>query len=141
MYFSVELSINPFDVRKPCDDPDGMCYVEVKWIETWMNNAENKLRLGVPANVNFSSCNDRVHVAFDKSGDGMHNAGALFTGLLNDGIRLLVFSGNAGNAVYLFIQVFDTGLPTYIKCIDSLCNPVVCPFLIVLHMETHIRTG
>lgn len=38
----------------------------------------------------------KVNEAFMYQGDGMHNSAALLPDLINDGIRLLVYAGNAG---------------------------------------------
>ncbi len=38
----------------------------------------------------------KVYEAFMYQGDGMHNSAALLPELINDGIRLLVYAGNAG---------------------------------------------
>ncbi|KAI0688091.1 Alpha/Beta hydrolase protein [Cytidiella melzeri] len=65
------------------------------WIDVWMNNAENKKVLGVPANLQFDSCNMEVNQAFFKQGDGMHNSAALLPDIINDDVKLLVYTGNA----------------------------------------------
>lgn len=66
------------------------------WIEAWMNNADNKKALGVPASLTFQSCNMDVNQAFFSQGDGMKNSAALLPPLIEDGVRLLVYAGNAG---------------------------------------------
>lgn len=60
-----------------------------------MNNPANKLALGIPASHNFTPCNMDVNRAFFEQGDGMHNSAALLPDLINDGIKLLVYAGNA----------------------------------------------
>lgn len=42
-----------------------------------------------------SGCNMQVNQAFFFQGDGMHNSAALLLPLLNDGVKLLVYAGNA----------------------------------------------
>lgn len=37
-----------------------------------------------------------VNQAFFFQGDGMHNSASLLPELINDGVRLLVYAGNAG---------------------------------------------
>jgi len=61
-----------------------------------MNDPKNKVALGVDPERTFTSCNMEVNQAFMLQGDGMHNSGALLPDLVNDGIRLLVYAGNAG---------------------------------------------
>ena len=61
-----------------------------------MNDASNKKALGAPPDRDFASCNMEVNQAFMGQGDGMHNAALLLVPLINDGVRLLVYAGNAG---------------------------------------------
>jgi cathepsin A (carboxypeptidase C) len=94
-----QLGLNLYDVRKKCDkqkDKDGpLCYQQMGWIETWMNNPENKAALGVDPSRDFESCNMEVNQAFTFQGDGAHNSALLLPDLVNDGVRLLVYAGNA----------------------------------------------
>ena len=69
------------------------------WIETWMNEPKNKVALGASLDRTFASCNMEVNQAFTMNGDGMHNSALLLPDLINDGIRLLVYAGNAGNSI------------------------------------------
>jgi cathepsin A (carboxypeptidase C) len=86
-----------YDVRRKCDrEKDGeLCYREMGWIETWMNDKANKVALGVDPAKDFQSCNMEVNQDFMFQGDGMHNSAALLPELINDGVRLLVYAGNA----------------------------------------------
>ena len=61
-----------------------------------MNDPKNKAMLGVDPNRKFEACNMQVNQAFAFQGDGMRNSAALLPELVNDGIRLLVYAGNAG---------------------------------------------
>lgn len=70
------------------------------WIETWMNEAKNKVALGVSPDRTYASCNMEVNQAFTMNGDGMHNSALLLPDLINDGIRLLVYAGNAGKSPF-----------------------------------------
>lgn len=72
-----------------------LCYEEIDWIETWMNDPHTKAALGVDPELNFTSCNMEVNEAFFNQGDGMHNSAPLLTPLIDNGIRLLVYAGNA----------------------------------------------
>ncbi|KAI9507817.1 Alpha/Beta hydrolase protein [Russula earlei] len=94
-----ETGLNLYDVRRKCDrskDADGpLCYKQVGWIEIWMNNPKNKAALGVDPSRKFESCNTEVNQAFSLRGDGMHNSAALLPELIDDGVRLLVYAGNA----------------------------------------------
>jgi cathepsin A (carboxypeptidase C) len=93
----MQTGLNPYDVRKKCDrSKDGdLCYKQMSWIDTWMNRAETKKALGVDSSLNFASCNMEVNQAFALNGDGSHNSAALLPELINEGVRLLVYAGNA----------------------------------------------
>jgi cathepsin A (carboxypeptidase C) len=68
----------------------------LNWIETWMNDPKVKAALGANPSRTFESCNMGVNQAFMYQGDGMHNSALLLPELINDGVRLLVYAGNAG---------------------------------------------
>ena len=93
----MQTGVNPYDVRRKCDrSKDGdLCYEQLKWIDVFMNDPKNKAILGVNPNKEFASCNMEVNRDFTFQGDGMHNSALLLTDLVNDGIRLLVYAGNA----------------------------------------------
>jgi cathepsin A (carboxypeptidase C) len=93
----MQLGLNPYDVRRKCDkSKDGdLCYRQMGWIETWMNNPRIKAALGVDPSRSFSTCNPDVNQAFTMQGDEMHNSASLLTDLVEDGVRLLVYAGNA----------------------------------------------
>ncbi|PAV19070.1 serine carboxypeptidase [Pyrrhoderma noxium] len=86
---------NPYDVRRTCNPKEdtSLCYRQMGWIETWMN--ANKKAVGANPSVDFASCNMQVNQAFMMQGDGMHNSALLLTDLVNDGVRLLIYAGNA----------------------------------------------
>ncbi|EKM61756.1 uncharacterized protein PHACADRAFT_248586 [Phanerochaete carnosa HHB-10118-sp] len=92
-----QLGLNLYDVRRKCDrSKDGdLCYKQMDWIETWMNNPKNKRALGANPDLDFQSCNMEVNQAFFGQGDGMHNSAVLLSPLIEDGVRLLVYAGNA----------------------------------------------
>ncbi|KAF6764643.1 carboxypeptidase C [Ephemerocybe angulata] len=88
---------NPYDARRPCDrSKDGdLCYKQMTWIENWLNNPKIKTTLGVNPGLNFASCNMEVNQGFALAGDGASNSAVLLPELINDGVRLLVYAGNA----------------------------------------------
>ena len=98
MFFSSESGFNPYDARLPCDHAtDGpLCYRELGWVESYMNQPDVKAALGANPQRNFQACNMAVNQAFVLQGDSMHNTPALLPPLINDGVRLLVYAGNAG---------------------------------------------
>ncbi|KIJ61414.1 hypothetical protein HYDPIDRAFT_115872 [Hydnomerulius pinastri MD-312] len=98
LYAPIQQSgLNPYDARRNCDpQEDGpLCYKQLGWVETWMNDPEVKAALGVNPQLNFESCNMAVNQAFTLQGDSMHNTPLLLPEMINDGVRLLVYAGNA----------------------------------------------
>jgi cathepsin A (carboxypeptidase C) len=85
-------------VRKQCDpEKNGeSCYKQMTWIDKWMNDPKVKVALGVDPTRTFTSCNKAVNLAFTLQGDSMHNSAVLLSDLIDDGIRLLIYAGNAG---------------------------------------------
>jgi cathepsin A (carboxypeptidase C) len=61
-----------------------------------MNDPTVKEQLGVPSSLTFESCNMGVNRDFTAQADGMRNSALLLTELVNEGVRLLVYAGNAG---------------------------------------------
>lgn len=60
-----------------------------------MNTPATKRALGVDPSREFASCNMEVNQAFALQGDGAHNSAKLLPALVEDGVRLLVYAGNA----------------------------------------------
>ena len=63
-----------------------------------MNNATVKAQLGVDPARNFTSGSPYVYLDFRATGDAMRNSAPLLTNLVNNGVRLLVYAGNAGTS-------------------------------------------
>ena len=97
----------------------------MQWIETWMNDPQNKAALGVNPERTFESCNMDINQAFTMNGDGMHNSASLLPELIEDGIRLLVYAGNAGE-FSCFIFLIESW--TVILTSDMMCNYIVSFF-------------
>ncbi|WFD30147.1 carboxypeptidase C [Malassezia sp. CBS 17886] len=92
-----QSGVNLYDVRLKCDrEADGdLCYREMGWMETLMNEAGVKEQLGVPPSVEFKSCNMGVNQRFMMQGDSMVDSAKLLPPLLADGVRVLVYAGEA----------------------------------------------
>ncbi|KAJ7223041.1 carboxypeptidase C [Mycena pura] len=88
---------NPYDVRRKCDRAkDGdLCYEQMNWIDVYMNDDKVKVALGVDPYRTFQSCNMEVNQAFALQGDGAHNSAELLSELVDGGVRLLIYAGNA----------------------------------------------
>lgn len=74
-------------------------------IETYLNNYTIKTELGVSGDTKFKSCNMNVNQAFFTQGDGMKNSAAFLPELLEDGIRLLIYAGNAGELLCVYSRL------------------------------------
>ncbi|KZT63251.1 alpha/beta-hydrolase [Daedalea quercina L-15889] len=91
------LGYNPYNIHKRCDwQKDGdLCYKQMLWIETWTNQPSVKRVLGIDPTWDFGSCNMGVNQAFTMQGNGAHNSAVLLPDLIEDGVRLLIYAGNA----------------------------------------------
>ncbi len=67
----------------------------MEYIETLLNTPSIKKNLGVPESVTFQSCNMNINQAFLLQGDSMHDSAALLPELIEDGIRVLIYAGEA----------------------------------------------
>ena len=79
-------------------------------IETLLNKPRIKKMLGVPATVDFQSCNMQVNARFMMQGDSMQNSATLLAPLLADGIRVLAYAGEADfmcNAIGIHEWILD----------------------------------
>lgn len=102
-----------------------------------MNDPKHKAELGVSLDIDFQACSRGVNQAFALQGDGVHNSAALLPELINDGIRLLVYAGNAGE-VFFFgnfrIEIIDTfgRYDVQLYCGDLVA---LAPILWLIHSE------
>ncbi|KAJ7655989.1 carboxypeptidase C [Mycena polygramma] len=98
----MQTGLNLYDIRRKCerDGEDGpLCYRQMSWIDTYMNDSKVKLVLGVDPNRTFGGSAREVNEAFQLQGDG--------------GVRLLVYAGNA-DAVCNYI-----GNERWVEVLDS----------------------
>jgi hypothetical protein len=93
---SAEAKRNFHDIRMPCEtNPD--CYAELNWMTEYMNRRDVRTALGVdPRAPEFVGCNMDMLVEFMAQGDGMRDTKSVVPELVDEGIRLLVYAGNAG---------------------------------------------
>ncbi|KAJ7232982.1 serine carboxypeptidase [Mycena haematopus] len=115
---SMKSDLNWYDLRKKCDAADRPehCYRRTAWVETWMNNPKVKTALGVDPDRSFRSFNMDMNREFNMRGEGVHNAAKLLPELINDGVRLLVYAGNADMmANYMGNELWVEDLDTKFK--------------------------
>jgi cathepsin A (carboxypeptidase C) len=110
-YGSAEAKRNFHDIRMPCEtNPD--CYAELDWMTEYMIRLDVRTALGVdPRAPKFVECNTDMLVEFMSQGDGMRDTKSVVTELVDEGIRLLVYAGNAG----AFALHVNYPLPVLIK--------------------------
>ena len=127
----LESGKNPYDVRRTCNPQEdtSLCYKQMGWIETWMNDEENKKAVGANPAVDFESCNMQINQAFTMQGDSMHNSALLLTDLVNDGVRLLIYAGNADYMVRLSVHIIRSLLCKLTSHLRLQCNFIVRPFI------------
>ncbi|CAE6479344.1 unnamed protein product [Rhizoctonia solani] len=108
-----DSGLNPYDARMKCGrKEDSECYDASRWIPAYLNRPEIKRELGGNPDVMFescnvvvhqdfirsgdaASCNVVVHQDFIRSGDAARNSAPLLPELINDGIRMLIYVGDA----------------------------------------------
>lgn len=88
--------LNPYDARMKCDlSSEESCYVADTWISTFLNKPEVKKEVGVPDDLNFTSCSQDVQAGFMASGDPTRSSSILLPELIEDGLRVLIYVGDA----------------------------------------------
>ncbi|KAF8602092.1 peptidase S10 serine carboxypeptidase [Ceratobasidium sp. AG-I] len=98
IYGMISLAgLNPYDARMKCDstNEESPCYVAETWITTFLNRPDVKREVGVPNNLTFATCNSDVQAGFMASGDPARSSSALLPELTEDGLRVLVYVGDA----------------------------------------------
>ncbi|KAG0258674.1 hypothetical protein DFQ27_004507 [Actinomortierella ambigua] len=87
--------VNPYDVRLKCE-VEGLCYPIINSIKTYLNRPDVQHQLGVDAEKSvYESCDSGVGRRFALTGDVMKPAQRFLIPLLDDGIRVLLYSGDA----------------------------------------------
>ncbi|KAL1918530.1 uncharacterized protein VTP21DRAFT_3190 [Calcarisporiella thermophila] len=86
-------SLNIYDIRRRCEG-GSLCYPIISAIESYLNRNDVKKELGVRVS-RFQTCSGSVGSRFARTGDGMFPAHRLLPPLLEDGIRILIYVGDA----------------------------------------------
>ncbi|KAG2356825.1 peptidase S10 serine carboxypeptidase [Suillus spraguei] len=111
LYNPIQQSgLNPYDARVKCNRKiDGpLCYRQIVWVETYLNNPKVKAALGVNPQRKFESCNMAVNWAFMLQGDPMHDTPLLLTDMVNNGVRLLIYAGNTGEGNERWVEQLNS---------------------------------
>lgn len=84
---------NPYDIRKDCAEEGGNCYVEMNYVDDYLNLDYVKKAVG--ANVDlFTLCDDTVFRNFIFDGDEMKPFQHFVAELLDKGIPVLLYEGD-----------------------------------------------
>ncbi|ELU44191.1 serine carboxypeptidase [Rhizoctonia solani AG-1 IA] len=88
---------NPYDMTKPCKPEElqsSLCYPITEHINTFLDRPETRKALGVhPSIGNYTGCSRDVGVRFSASLDHFHSNQWYVAGLLERGIKVLVYVG------------------------------------------------
>ncbi|PWA03217.1 hypothetical protein BB558_000627 [Smittium angustum] len=85
--------LNPYDVRVKCEGND-LCYPIIGSLTTYLNRPEVIKELGSDINT-YESCSQKVYQGFLLNGDWMKPYMREIPRLLESGIRVLVYAGDA----------------------------------------------
>jgi carboxypeptidase C (cathepsin A) len=88
--------LNPYDISKPCDGPieETLCYPATQYIRSYLNLPENRRKLGVSKNVgDYTGCSEAVGMDFDNHVDSMRMTAPYVEGLLERGVKVLIYVG------------------------------------------------
>lgn len=88
-----DLGLNPYDIRKQCDEEGGNCYVEMNWLDDYLNLDEVKQAVGARTDI-FTSCDDTVFNNFILSGDESKPFQQYVAELLEKGVPVLLYAGD-----------------------------------------------
>lgn len=84
---------NVYDVRKKCDQSSSLCYAEIDWATSWLNQPEVLEALGSEVD-SFDSCNFDVNRNFLFAGDWMKPFHRLVPAILEE-IPVLIYAVSA----------------------------------------------
>ncbi|KAG8786042.1 hypothetical protein FRC12_016980 [Ceratobasidium sp. 428] len=93
----METNRNPYDMSKPCapeELSESLCYPFTKHINNFLDRPETRKALGVhPSIGNYTGCSTDVGIRFSESMDQFHSNQHYVAGLLERGIRVLIYAG------------------------------------------------
>ncbi|KAI9592647.1 Alpha/Beta hydrolase protein [Syncephalis fuscata] len=85
---------NPYDVRAKCPDNTPLCYTEIEAIEKYLNLPHIIREVGAKVDK-FEKCSTNIYQRFSTSGDWMRPYVNKIPKLLEEGIRVLIYAGDA----------------------------------------------
>ena len=89
-----ETGLNPYDIRKSCAEEGGNCYVEMNYIDDYLNLEYVKRAVGASNIDIFTSCDDTVFRNFLFDGDEYKPFQQYVAELLEKNIPVLIYAGD-----------------------------------------------
>lgn len=89
-----DTGLNPYDIRKECNDPGANCYAEMDYLDDYLNLEFVKEAVGASNIDIFTSCDDTVFRNFILSGDEMKPFHHYVAELLEKDIPVLLYEGD-----------------------------------------------
>ncbi|KAJ3367842.1 hypothetical protein HDU91_001053 [Kappamyces sp. JEL0680] len=86
--------LNIYDIRKECDASNPLCYDILNDIESYLNDPSIQEQLGV--DVQYEGCKRDINMNFLLAGDWMRPYVEYIPQLLENGIKVLIYAGDAG---------------------------------------------
>lgn len=91
----MQAGYNPYDVRMKCKGENGeQCYEIRDSIHKYLKLPKVKKEIGAEVRK-YKSCNEQVGIAFESTGDWMLPYVNKLPILLEDGVRILIYAGDA----------------------------------------------
>jgi len=88
-----QTGLNIYDVREKCDPNNQLCYSILTGIEKYLNRADVQAEIGVKRE--YQGCNMQINLRFMMAGDWMKPYHQLVPGILAEGVRVLIYAGDA----------------------------------------------
>ncbi|CAO3619965.1 unnamed protein product [Cunninghamella blakesleeana] len=88
-----QTGLNPYDIREKCKGGN-LCYEILESVQKYLNREEVKKAIGAQTEK-YESCNMQINFRFNLAGDWMRPYVEDVAPLLDDGIRILIYAGDA----------------------------------------------
>lgn len=89
-----DLNLNRYDLRKPCDKENRLCYKDINDVSDFMNLDYVKEAVGVPKNLEFEFCKQEVGQRFRDAHDGQIPFQKYIAEVLDYGVPVLHYAGD-----------------------------------------------
>lgn len=89
-----DTGLNPYDIRKDCADAGGNCYIEMDYLDDYLNLEYVKEAVGASNIDIYTSCDDTVFRNFILGGDEMRPFQQYVAELLDKDVPVLLYEGD-----------------------------------------------